>query len=631
MKRKSKPTPIKIAPKLVALASAEPVMVTDFQEATASYRRNAAATIERSDKFLNIQNGISPFTGYGRTSDGGSISVSDAVDLCQKAYYNFSVFRNVIDLMTEFSVSEIYFKDGTAKSREFFTAYCKKINLWDLQDRFFREYYRGGNVFIYKYLARFTPEDISKITQVFGGQTISAGSKVMIPTKYVILNPSDIRLEGAVNFGMPNYFKILNNYELQRLRHPLTDEDKEVLQSLPLDAQKMIKEGHSPEVLLPLLPENTVAVFYKKQDYEPFAVPMGYPVLEDINFKYEMKKIDMAVARTMQQAVLLITAGNEPDKHGINPNNLTALQKLFENQSVGRVLVADYTTKAEFIIPQIADLLDPQKYEVIDRDINVGLNNIFAGGEKFANQTAKMEVFIARLKQGRQAFINNFFYPEIKKISKDLGFKSYPTPVFEEIDLKDDGVYAKIYSHLAEIGVLTPEETIKAIETNSLPDADSSIESQKAFKANKDAGLYQPLVGAAKPGEDGAGRPVGTPAPKTSTKVGPIGGASASYSCKSLRQNVLKAQEIEAKITSLYKKQSKVKVLSASDSFIIDQILKTIVANEEPAKWEESVPHYLMTPEDRNKERIDKIHGIAATHDVDFYMASLLLASEYKG
>ena len=57
-----------------------------------------------------------------------------------------------------------------------------------------------------------------------------------------------------------------------------------------------------------------MAVFYKKQDYEPFAVPMGYPVLEDINWKQEMKQMDMAVARTTNQAILLITMGTKASK-----------------------------------------------------------------------------------------------------------------------------------------------------------------------------------------------------------------------------------------------------------------------------------------------------------------------------
>ena len=88
--------------------------------------------------------------------------------------------------------------------------------------------------------------------------------------------------------------------------------------------------------------------FYKKQDYEPFAVPMGYPILEDLNAKSELKKMDLAISRTMQQAILLVTMGTEPEKGGINHENLKKMQSLFGNESVGRVLIADYTTKAEF-------------------------------------------------------------------------------------------------------------------------------------------------------------------------------------------------------------------------------------------------------------------------------------------
>lgn len=611
------------------MSAAAPSMLDGYSESFASTRRNSAGTIERTDRFTNIENGLTPFKNSGRVGSSNSgVDVKDAVELCQKAYYNFSVFRNVIDLMTEFSVSRVHFKNGTVKSRDFFEAYMRKINIWDLQDKFFREYYRSGNVFLYRYSSRLNEADIRKITQVFGA-TKAVAAKVSLPTRFVVLNPADIRVEGTINFGTACYLKILNNYELQRLKNPLTDEDTELLESLPADAQQKIKEKKAIEVLLPLQPENTVAVFYKKQDYEPFAVPMGYPVLEDINAKCEMKRIDMAIARTMQQVLLLVTAGNEPDKHGINPNNLTVLQKLFENQSVGRVLVADYTTKAEFVIPQIADLLDPKKYEVIERDINIGLNNIFAGGEKFANQTAKMEVFIARLKQAREAFINNFLFPEIKKISKDLGFKNFPIPVFEEIDLKDDGVYAKIYMHLAEIGVLTPEEAMKAIETNRLPDAESSLEAQRLFKTYKDEGLYEPLVGGPAAGE-GAGRPGGTPSPKTTNTVSPIGGSMESYSCVKLRKTVIAAQVLEEAVAKAYKKLHKLKEIDAasSNAFIVEQIFKTIIANEEPDKWMESIDVYLNDPIDKNAKRVGEVNSIAAKHDVDFYMASLLLASK---
>jgi len=351
--RAEKKTEASAAPLMTSTASHESLA----QSVNTRTRRNKAGSIERTDKFKNIDDGLIPFKN--NSGGKGGISIRDAVKLCQKAYYNFSVFRNTIDLMTEFSTSEIFFEGGSKKSRNFFESLFKKINIWDLQDRFFREYYRSGNVFLYRFDAKLKPADVKKISQTFGGKS----SKVAIPYRYVILNPADISIAGSLNFtDTQKYHKVLTDYELERIRNPKTQEDKEIYDALPPETKKMIKQAPtSTSIMIELDGERFLAVFYKKQDYEPYAVPMGYPVLEDLNHKAELKKMDMAITRTVQQAILLVTMGTEPDKGGINQENLMKMQALFENQSVGRVLIADYTTKVSFIIPQVSDILDPKK------------------------------------------------------------------------------------------------------------------------------------------------------------------------------------------------------------------------------------------------------------------------------
>jgi len=313
----------------------QPLMVSTA--AVTSTRRNRAATIERTDKYKNIDDGLIPFR-YARTNqaDRGSIDIKDATILCQKAYYNFAQFRNVIDLMTEFSVSNLYFQGGTKKSRDFFDVFFNKINLWNFQDRFFREYYRSGNVFVYRFDGKISPEYVSKLTQVLNRGPLD-DSKIRLPVRYVIINPVDIQFASGSTYLTGSYYKVLSEYELSRLKNIVTEEDQEIFDSFDAETQKLIKSSKIGSLRIILNPERFRAVFYKKQDYEPFAVPMGYPVLEDINFKAELKKMDMAIARTMQQAILLVTMGAEPDKGGINQRNLENMQKLFENESVGRV------------------------------------------------------------------------------------------------------------------------------------------------------------------------------------------------------------------------------------------------------------------------------------------------------
>jgi len=580
-------------------------------------RRNAASTIERTDRFRNIDDGMVPFnyaTGYNYNKS--NIDVRDTVILCQKAYYNFGLFRNTIDLMSELSCGNIHLKGGNKSARDFFQALFNKINITALQDKFFREYYRSGNVFIYRYDAAIREEDVTKISQVFGSEALAA--KISLPARYIIINPADVQVNGNLSFNRGQYYKVLTDYELEQIRNPRTEEDKEILDSLDPLVKEQVLKGKATAVLLHLDTKKFYAVFYKKQDYEPFAVPMGFPVLEDISAKIEMRRMDMALTRTIQQVILLVTMGAEPDKGGVNQENLKTMQNLFANQSIGRVLIADYTTKAEFVIPQIADILDPKKYEVIDKDINIGLNNILIGNEKFANTSAKISLLGQKLLQARQAFVTDFLLPEVKRISKEIGFN---------MDLKTDQNLNRIYTRLIELGVLTPEEGLKAIETGVLPTPDESVQSQTSFVDLKDKGFYQPLIGGPKVE---AGRPGGTTGIKQATKnVKPIGTSSkANYSVMKLKNIVEATSKLGEEVENSLKKKHKLKKLNDKQKEVALDITKIIVANEDKSNWNSKINEYIETPVDKNPQRIDEIHEIACEHQVDSYMASLLYHSK---
>jgi hypothetical protein len=595
-------------------------------------RRNLAGNITRTERYKNIDDGLIPFKYSTGIKGSSNINIRDAVILCQKCYYNFAIFRNTIDLMTEFSSSNIYFQGGSQKSRDFFSALFKKINISDLQDKFFREYYRSGNVFLYRFDTQIQDSDISKITQTFG---LTSKASVSLPARYIVLNPADIQIGGSINFAVGRYYKILSDYELERLKNPKTDEDKEVFNSLPKETQNLVMQKGIGILSIPLERDKIAAVFYKKQDYEPFAVPMGFPVLEDINWKAEMKKMDMAITRTMQQAVLLITMGDTPNNGGINQKNLEAMRSLFENQSIGRVLIADYTTKAQFVIPEIGNLIGPEKYEVVDRDIQIGLNNILIGSEKFANTSIKVQVFMERLKQARQTFITEFLVPEIRRISKDLGFKNYPEPVFEDIDLKDDVQYSRIFNRLMELGILTPEEGLKAIETGRLPTNEESLESQQKYKDLRDQGFYQPLIGGgAQAG--GAGRPSGsTGIPQSTKNVKPIGQGQQSkasieekYSVLKIKEYLSKAQKLEEEVGVKLREMHNIKKMSNQQKEIAEQISHIIIANESPDNWNDKISDYISNPVDTNDEAVKEIQEIAYNHQLDSYISSILRHSK---
>jgi hypothetical protein len=620
-----------------------------------SLRRNSAANVTKTDRFSNLEKGVVPFIyGTGKGNYDSNISAKDTIILCQKAYWNVPIFRNTIDLMSEFSLSDVYLTGGNEQSRKFFSLWLQKINSWDLQDQFYREFYRSGNIFIYKFRADFGRENMMKIQEAFGcsSKVIANTDAYNVPVKYIILNPADINIVTSSSFLDNVYVKMLNDYEIQNLINPKTESDRQIVEKIPeiknlIDRNKNKATKGIPAGLnnvgLELDKDRLVAIFYKKQNYEPLSVPMGFAVLEDINSKLELKKIDQAIARSVQQAVLMITMGDE--KVGMpSAQNLTSMRKLFENQSVGKVLVADYTTNAKFVIPDIGNLLDPKKYEILDNDIRMGLNSILFGEEKFSNTSIKVKVFFARLKYGREKFLRDFLIPEMKEVGKALGFKQVPTPKLEDIDFEDNVLMSRVYSRLIELGVLTPEEGFDVFQSGRLPTSEESIESQKRYKDLKEKGYYQPLIGGTKEqssqgGTGGSknpagnsGRPTGTGGNKQLvTRKQASGsveeGKRQSFSCEKMKTVLASLTSLEKKIESSLKSKFKIKKLNKEQAEIASDIAIVIAQNEELNNWSNALNSYIEDPSKSNSDIYNEIDELACFHGIDNRSACILYHS----
>jgi hypothetical protein len=585
-------------------------------EATSS-RVNRAALAPVFDRYSSIRAGMLP---YSFSNDG--VYIREAIELCQKAYANVPIFRNAIDLMSEFSNGEIYFEGGTEKSKDFFYRWMRKIRVWDLKDQFFREYYRSGNIFIYRLDGKFDLEDFKKLSTMYAAEGGVVENK--IPLKYILLNPFDIVAKRVTTFNATSYEKVLSEYDLERLRHPQSEEDLELLNSFSEEDRKNINKGGFAKngLKIKINPEKLHFSFYKKQDYEPFAIPFGFPVLQDINAKLELKKMDQAITRTVENVILLITMGAPPDKGGINHHNLKAMQDLFRNESVGRVLISDYTTKAEFVIPDLNKVLGPAKYETLNKDIEQGLQNIFFGDDKYGNIATKIDMFVDRLKESRQAFLNEFLQPEIKRIAKALGFRSYPEARFKEIDFKDNTQLLRVTTRLMELGVITPQQGLTVFNTGRFPQAEEIAPAQQIFVDDREKGFYNPLVGGVPviPSADGetnqtpksAGRPQGAI-------------TEANFSRKNIQEVVYQIEAFEANVKAKAKESMGVKRLNKQQISAIEDLCEKIICAHEKNDWENKA---LECVKDFNAIEslglLNEVSEIAESHKLDFYSAAIL-------
>lgn len=525
-------------------------------------------------------NGAREYTGMG-----------DSIELCTRAWASIAVVRNAIEVSVEFSSQPLYIKCENATVKKFFQEWFHAIQIDKLKQQFFREYYRSGNVFLYKFDGKFGPSYYKNF------QTSFAAKNNRVPIRYELLNPGNVFVPTGL-VAQSTYVRLLSTYDIARLQNPLTEQDKQVFDSLPDNVKSQIKNsgtGSTIGIYIPLDPHRLRFAFYKKQSYEPLAVPMVWPVLPDIEWKLTLTKMDKALAMSVEHILLLVTTGEAPNQwnggNGINQHNIARLQSVFGNQSLMRVLVADYSTKAEFKVPDLAGL-NPEKYQIVNENIKEGLQSILTGDDKFANAQIKAKIFIQRLDEGQDAFLNDFLMPEIVRICDDLGFRTIPTVGFRKINLQDEGVQSRVISQLGQLGILTAPQVVNALETGEMPDEKEMEKAQIKYVKDREDGKYLPLVGGTQKedGEEGGavgggGRPAGTGVKKTSTKTGPIGTSKGSFSMAAIVDTMRASSNLEDAVVAELKKRFKVANLNDVQQGVAHTLTRNIMAVHPKEKW----------------------------------------------
>ena len=589
-----------------------------------SSRTNSITQSYTKNRFKNIEDGLLPFD-YSRDS----VNSRDAIQLCQKAYFNVPSFRSTIDLLSDFADSDLYLDGGSEKSRNFINAWFKRIKMHDLKSQYFREYYRSGNVFMYRMDGRIKTSDTGKVLETYG-----ATKNVPIPIKYLIMNPTDIATKGSISFNDFQYFKVLTPYEISRLKEPKTEHEIEMYNSLPEDVQVRIQNNTATtteRLYIKLASELLHVVFAKKQDYEPLSVPYGFSVLDDINKKLELKKIDQAISRSIENVVLLVTMGTEPDKGGVNHKALAAMQNIFKNQSVGRVLVSDYTTKADFVIPDLRKVIGPEKYEILNRDIQEGLQNVLIGDNKYADGQLKMKVFIQRLEESRQQFLRDFLQPEIRRICKAAGMRSWPEAKFVKTDTLDNSDMTKLATRMMELGVLTPQQGMEVIHTGEFPKSEDMGKAQEEFKEHREEGHYLPLVNSInlyQEDQDGDEPVKPEAAPIAPSGGRPIGVSNSNFSKKNIIEATKMVSEFELKAYADFAIKYGLDELDDQRRDLVSQACESIVVSKVKEEWDDTLAGIVENIENLSELNVDKdVLDLGCKHQLDDMSAAILYHS----
>ncbi len=230
--------------------------------ATSAYAAHASEPVFRAcgyNTFTNIVPDVTVRDGYNRgdyewfrPGDTKPRTKKEIIRVCNDAYKNIGIVKNIIDIMGDFTAKGISVEHPNDKVEEFGKQWFKKINGAERAERFANLLYRVGNVIVKRTTAKVTRKRAKDLERGFGSPDMRAApiqevDKLEIPWKYTLLNPLDIDVVGeemATFAGNYSYVLKIPDALSRRIRFAAqTPEDAALISSLPEEITNLIKKG----------------------------------------------------------------------------------------------------------------------------------------------------------------------------------------------------------------------------------------------------------------------------------------------------------------------------------------------------------------------------------------------------
>lgn len=393
----------------------------------------------------------------------------DIIAACMQAYDRIGIVRNVIDMMAEFACQGIDLVHPNEKIQTFYREWFAKINGVERTERILNMLYRSGNVIVKRSTAKLKSTDVENLQKGLAadvpvGEPIKSNKKE-IPWSYTIFNPTTIDVFGEelAPFVGPNSFRYgvrIPESIAKKLKNPKDEVEKAVLVGISL--QNLVTTINGGKVV-PLPEDKTVAIYYKRDDWQVWAKPMLYSILEDLVMLKKMKLADLAALDGAVSHIRVWKLGSL--EHKILPTE-TAISRLADmllNNVGGGSIDLIWGPELDFkeTSTDVSQFLGEEKYKPI-------LNAIFAGlgippsltglpiGQGFSNNYISLRTLIERLDYGRQLLIS-FWDREIKLVQKAMGFRLPAQIVFDQHTLSDEAAEKRLLIDLMDRDLISEE------------------------------------------------------------------------------------------------------------------------------------------------------------------------------
>jgi hypothetical protein len=385
-------------------------------------------------------------------------------------YGRVGLVKNVIDLMGDFASQGVRISHPNKKIEKFYRNWFAKVHGSDRSERFLNTLYRLGNVVMNRqtakisvkaekemYKANASPDKIVNYNDL-----IPDNEKREIPWKYTFIDPTYVDVVGGSlsNFlGTKSYSIVLPANIRKLINTPKTDAERAVVSQLP---PALIEAAKTKKPYL-LDPTKTLVHHYKKDDWQVWAYPIIYSVMDDISTIEKLKLADLAALDGAISNIRIFKLGSL--EHKIAPTSAAAskLSSILQNNVGGGTMDLVWGPDIELIESKsnVYQFLGQEKYVPHLNMVYAGLGipptltGTF-GAAGTTNNFISLKTLTQRLQYGRRILVE-FWDKEIRMVQKAMGFKQPAVIEFDRMDLSNEEAEKALLIQLADRNVISDE------------------------------------------------------------------------------------------------------------------------------------------------------------------------------
>jgi len=384
-------------------------------------------------------------------------------------YQRVGLVKNVIDLMGDFAAQGIRIVHPNKRVERFYKAWFKKISGKDRSERFLNNLYRTGNIVINRQTAKLNNKIIDKMYRATASADITDPeadeievAKKEIPWRYTFIDPVYVEVLGGSlsSFSNKKFYGVVLPAHLRKLiNSPKNDAEKLIVQQLPSDILEAAKT-RKPYLLNP---EKTIVYNYKKDDWQIWAYPMIYAIMDDITVIEKLKLADMCALDGAVSNLRIFKLGSLEHKIAPTKAATAKLASILSNNVGGGTMDIVWGPDIEMLESKtnVHQFLGEGKYIPHLNSVYAGLGipptltGTF-GAAGTTNNFISLKTLTQRLQYGRDVLVN-FWEKEIELVQKAMGFK-YPAKIeFDRMDLSNEDAEKALLIQLADRNIISDE------------------------------------------------------------------------------------------------------------------------------------------------------------------------------